>query len=66
MSHQKAVQLTNGLHQRDDLVLQSRQVAVKGNQLAQANDYTGAVEMFTKAISLDPTDFRYFDLLALV
>ena len=51
--------MKNDVHKDDDLILQSRQVAVKGNQLAQTNDYTGAVEMFSKAISLDPTDFRF-------
>jgi len=59
-SSQKSPPLTNGDHKPDDIILQSRQVAVQGNQLAQQNDYTGAVEMFTKAISLDPTDFRFF------
>ena len=55
--------MKNGVHTSDDLILQSRQVAVKGNQLAQTNDYTGAVEMFSKAISLDPTDFRFVNTI---
>ncbi|XP_057306307.1 uncharacterized protein LOC130644641 isoform X2 [Hydractinia symbiolongicarpus] len=44
----------------DSIVLQSRQLAVQGNQLAQTGDYHGAVDMFTKAINLDQTDFRFF------
>jgi len=50
--------MTNGVHKPSDIILQSRQVAVQGNQLAQQNNYIGAVEMFTKAITLDPSDFR--------
>lgn len=42
-----------------DLILQSRQVAVQGNQMAQTGDFQSAVKLFTKAISLDPTDFRF-------
>lgn len=47
----------------DSIVLQSRQLAVQGNQLAQTGDYHGAVDMFTKAINLDQTDFRYVTAL---
>ena len=43
----------------DGIILQSRQVAVQGNQMAQTGDYHGAVKMFSKAIQLDPSDFRY-------
>lgn len=43
----------------DVIILQSRQVAVQGNQMAQTGDYHGAVKMFSKAIQLDPSDFRY-------
>jgi len=44
----------------NNIILQSRQVAVQGNQMAQTGDFHSAVKMFTKAISLDPTDFRFF------
>ncbi|XP_065653385.1 coiled-coil domain-containing protein 39-like isoform X2 [Hydra vulgaris] len=44
----------------EQIILQSRQVAVKGNQMAHACDYQGAVTMFTKAIQLDPNDHRFF------
>jgi len=44
----------------DVIILQSRQVAVQGNQMAQTGDYHGAVKMFSKAIQLDPSDFRFF------
>ena len=44
--------------QLDAVVLKSRQIAVKGNELASKEDYHGAIKMFTQAIQLDPTDFR--------
>lgn len=44
----------------DSIIFQSRQVAVQGNQMAQSGDYHGAVKMFSKAIQLDPSDFRFF------
>ena len=31
---------------------------VRGNEMAQVDQYTAAIQLFTEAISLDPTDFR--------
>ena len=42
----------------DQTIMQSRQMAVRGNELAQIGNYHEAVKMFSKAIQLDPTDFR--------
>ncbi|BFY97537.1 hypothetical protein BsWGS_00577 [Bradybaena similaris] len=44
----------------DAKVLRSRQLAVRGNEMAQVEQYTAAIQLFTEAISLDPTDFRFF------
>ncbi|XP_074613520.1 uncharacterized protein LOC141873405 [Acropora palmata] len=46
--------------QIDPLVLRSRQVAVKGNEMANLGNYQAAVEYFTEAINLDSKDFRFF------
>jgi len=44
----------------DPRVLRSRQLAVRGNEMAQVEEYTAAIQLFSEAISLDPTDFRFF------
>ncbi|XP_005100007.2 uncharacterized protein LOC101855261 [Aplysia californica] len=44
----------------DPRVLRSRQLAVRGNEMAQVDQYTAAIQLFTEAISLDPVDFRFF------
>ncbi len=44
----------------DPVVLQSRQFAVKGNEMANLGHYSTAIDLFTQAISLDPRDFRFF------
>ncbi|XP_033633177.1 uncharacterized protein LOC117294769 [Asterias rubens] len=44
----------------DPVVLQSRQCAVKGNEMANLGHYSTAIDLFTQAISLDPRDFRFF------
>ncbi|CAG5136687.1 unnamed protein product [Candidula unifasciata] len=44
----------------DVKVLRSRQLAVRGNEMAQVGQYKSAIQLFTEAISLDPTDFRFF------
>ncbi|KAK3730414.1 hypothetical protein RRG08_034737 [Elysia crispata] len=44
----------------DPTVLRSRQLAIRGNEMAQVDQYTAAIQLFTEAISLDPTDFRFF------
>ncbi|KAL9982579.1 hypothetical protein ACROYT_G004641 [Oculina patagonica] len=46
--------------QIDPLVLRSRQVAVKGNEMANLGNYQAAVDLFTQAINLDAKDFRFF------
>ncbi|CAH3139968.1 unnamed protein product [Pocillopora meandrina] len=46
--------------QIDPVVLRSRQVAVKGNEMANVGNYQAAVDLFTQAINLDAKDFRFF------
>ncbi|XP_068709017.1 uncharacterized protein [Montipora foliosa] len=46
--------------QIDPVVLRSRQVAVKGNEMANLGNYQAAVDYFTEAINLDAKDFRFF------
>lgn len=31
---------------------------VRGNEMAQVEEYTAAIQLFTEAINLDQTDFR--------
>lgn len=31
---------------------------VRGNEMAQVDQYTAAIQLFTEAINLDPSDFR--------
>ncbi|CAG5136004.1 unnamed protein product [Candidula unifasciata] len=44
----------------DPKVLRSRQLAIRGNEMAQVEEYTAAIQLFTEAINLDQTDFRFF------
>lgn len=44
----------------DPVVLRSRQLAIKGNEMAQLGHYSAAIELFSEAIKLDPNDFRFF------
>ncbi|XP_074643081.1 uncharacterized protein LOC141900199 isoform X2 [Tubulanus polymorphus] len=44
----------------DPIVLRSRQLAIRGNELANTGHYAAAVDLFTEAIKLDPKDFRFF------
>ncbi|KAK6185754.1 hypothetical protein SNE40_007916 [Patella caerulea] len=44
----------------DPIVLRSRQLAIRGNEMAQLEYYSAAIELFTEAIKLDPKDFRFF------
>ncbi|XP_033119432.1 heat shock protein sti1 homolog [Anneissia japonica] len=44
----------------DPIVLRSRQVAVKGNEMANQGLYNDAIQLFTEAINLDSKDFRFF------
>lgn len=41
-------------------VLRSRQLAIRGNEMANVGEYTAAIDLFTEAIKLDPRDFRFF------
>ncbi|XP_032222089.1 uncharacterized protein LOC116604176 [Nematostella vectensis] len=50
----------SGTEQMDPLVLQSRQIAVRGNEMANLGNYQAAIELFTQAIKLDARDFRFF------
>ncbi|XP_052250044.1 uncharacterized protein LOC127857608 isoform X2 [Dreissena polymorpha] len=44
----------------DPKTLRSRQLAIKGNEMAHHEHYTAAIELFSEAIRLDPKDFRFF------
>ncbi|KAK3599443.1 hypothetical protein CHS0354_036459 [Potamilus streckersoni] len=44
----------------DPKVLRSRQLAIKGNEMAHIGEYTAAIQLFTEAVKLDPRDFRFF------
>lgn len=41
-------------------ILQSRQLAIRGNEAANVGQYAVAVRLFTDAILLDPNDHRFF------
>ena len=43
-----------------DLAALSRQLASQGNLLAQNEEYKEAVKLFTQAIALFSSDYRYF------
>ena len=49
----------NGPSDLDLVVLKSRQIAVKGNKLAELGHYNAAVDLFTEAIRLHRDDYRY-------
>ncbi|XP_076364346.1 uncharacterized protein LOC143253820 isoform X2 [Tachypleus tridentatus] len=44
----------------DPVVLQSRQLAIRGNEMASLGRYQEAIQLFTKAIKLDHRDYRFF------
>ncbi|XP_064629906.1 nucleolin-like isoform X2 [Lineus longissimus] len=44
----------------DPLVLRSRQLAIRGNEMANLGHYNEAIDLFTEAIKLDGSDFRFF------
>eukprot|EP00112_Aurelia_sp_Birch-Aquarium-sp1_P006325 Seg1700.7 transcript_id=Seg1700.7/GoldUCD/mRNA.D3Y31 product="Tetratricopeptide repeat protein 31" protein_id=Seg1700.7/GoldUCD/D3Y31 len=44
----------------DSVIIKSRQLAVKGNEFAAREEYLEAIGMFSEAIHLDPSDFRFF------
>ncbi|XP_071522085.1 uncharacterized protein [Panulirus ornatus] len=44
----------------DTVVLQSRELAIRGNEAANVGQYSVAVRLFTDAIRLNPTDHRFF------
>ena len=43
----------------NDVIIKSRKLAVTGNDFAANGEYLDAIKMFTEAILLDPSDFRY-------
>ena len=43
----------------DSIIIKSRQLAVKGNEFAAREEYLEAIGMFSDAIRLDPSDFRF-------
>ncbi|GBM97761.1 hypothetical protein AVEN_220219-1 [Araneus ventricosus] len=42
------------------VVLRSRQLAVRGNEMANLGYYSEAAELFSESIKLDPTDHRFY------
>ncbi|KAL4231630.1 hypothetical protein ACF0H5_009210 [Mactra antiquata] len=44
----------------DPKTLRSRQLAIKGNEMAHLGHYNAAIDLFSEAIRLDPKDFRFF------
>ena len=42
----------------DSIIIKSRKLAVKGNELAGKEQYMDAIIMFSEAIKLDPSDYR--------
>ena len=42
----------------DSVIIKSRKLAVKGNELAGKEQYMDAIIMFSEAIKLDPSDYR--------
>jgi len=44
----------------DSIIIKSRKLAVKGNELAGKEQYMDAIIMFSEAIKLDPSDYRFF------
>lgn len=48
------------MEELDTVVLRSRKLAIRGNEMAQVGHYNAAIDLFTEAIRLDPTDFRFF------
>lgn len=45
---------------QDAIIIQSRQFAIDGNTRANNGHFREAVDLFSKAVSLDSTDFRFF------
>lgn len=60
-SHERngAHYLEEEVEEVDSTVLRSRQLAIRGNEMAQVEEYNAAIQLFTEAISLDPKDFRF-------
>ncbi|KAI0239606.1 hypothetical protein LSAT2_009654 [Lamellibrachia satsuma] len=50
----------DNVEELDPVVLRSRQLAIRGNEMANSGHYNPAVDLFTEAIKLDPMDFRFF------
>ncbi|XP_036365379.1 tetratricopeptide repeat protein 31 isoform X2 [Octopus sinensis] len=48
------------IEELDTVVLRSRKLAIRGNEMAQMGHYAAAIDLFTEAIRLDPSDFRFF------
>ncbi|GFT73953.1 tetratricopeptide repeat protein 31 [Nephila pilipes] len=42
------------------VVLRSRQLALRGNEMANLGHFSEAAELFTEAIKLDPSDHRFY------
>lgn len=66
IERQKALIRVNGVEDDQSAaalanrILQSRQLAIRGNEAANVGQYAVAVRLFTDAIHLDPNDHRFF------
>lgn len=66
IERQKALIKVNGIEDDQSAaalanrILQSRQLAIRGNEAANVGQYAVAVRLFTDAIHLDPNDHRFF------
>ena len=41
-------------------MLQARQLAIRGNELARIGEYSAAADLFSEAIKSDPKDYRFY------
>ncbi|XP_041477657.1 dnaJ homolog subfamily C member 21-like [Lytechinus variegatus] len=51
---------SESIEDMDPQTLESRKLAVKGNEMASEGNYHAAIKFFSKAIDLNPLDFRFF------
>ncbi|XP_071477816.1 uncharacterized protein [Diadema antillarum] len=51
---------SESIEDMDPQILESRKLAVRGNEMANKGNYQAAVKFFSKAIELNPKDFRFF------
>ncbi|CAH1783255.1 unnamed protein product [Owenia fusiformis] len=51
---------TEETEELDPLVLRSRQLAIRGNEMANEGHYQMAADLFSEAIKLDHSDYRFY------